>query len=144
MAQREPIDMLLVEDDEVDVMIVQRAFKRQQILAPLQVARDSWDALTILRRVQQMHADNSLKRRLVCLDLKMPRMNGLEFLSQLRQYPNRKEIPVVALTTSHHETDRKRAYQLNVAAYILKSVGATQFAETMEALVEYWSLCEMP
>lgn len=144
MPQRETIDVLLVEDDEVDVMIVQRAFKRQQILAPLQVARDSWDALAILRRDQQVHVDNSLKRRLVCLDLKMPRMHGLEFLEQLRQYPNRKEIPVVALTTSHHETDRKRAYQLNVAGYILKSVGPTQLAETRAALVEYWSLCEMP
>lgn len=71
-------------------------------------------------------------------------MNDLEVLAQLRQNPSLKEIPVAALTTSDDETERKRAYQLSVAGYILKSVGSTQFAETMEALVEYWSLCEMP
>jgi CheY-like chemotaxis protein len=142
----EPLNILLVEDDAVDIMNVQRAFKQKQITFPLTIAQNGLEALTMLRDTvsKREHSHLLSKRRIVLLDLNMPRMNGFEFLKILRQDPLLNRIPVVVLTTSDNEDDRKRAYQFNVAGYILKSVAFPQFAERMAALTHYWSLCEMP
>jgi CheY-like chemotaxis protein len=133
------LNILLVEDDEVDVMNVRRAFKKNNICNPLWVAGNGLDALEVLRG-SEMPND----RRLILLDLNMPRMNGIEFLRELREDPELRLTPVVVLTTSDDERDRVDAYNLNVAGYILKPVTLTNFVEAMATLNKYWSLVEMP
>jgi CheY-like chemotaxis protein len=80
----------------------------------------------------------------VLLDLNMPKMNGIEFLRELRNDPDLRLTPVVVLTTSDDERDRVDAYNLNVAGYILKPVTLMNFVEAMATLNKYWSLVEMP
>ena len=133
------LNILLVEDDEVDVMNVRRAFKKNNICNPLWVAGNGLDALEMLRT-----GDMPRERRLVLLDLNMPRMNGIEFLRELRADPELRPVPVVVLTTSDDERDRVEAYNLNVAGYILKPVTLMNFVEAMATLNKYWSLVELP
>ena len=133
------LNILLVEDDQVDVMNVKRAFDRNRIHNPLFVAGDGIEALEALRsgRVPR-------ERRLVLLDLNMPRMNGIEFLRELRADGDLHLTPVVVLTTSDDERDKIDAYNLNVAGYLLKPVTFVSFVETMATLNKYWALVELP
>ncbi|MEM1280018.1 MAG: response regulator [Cyanobacteria bacterium P01_H01_bin.152] len=138
------INILLVEDDEVDVMNVQRAFKRNRITNPLFVAGNGLEALAMLRGQSETGHNVPDTRRIVLLDINMPKMNGIEFLQALRQDSHLAMIPVVVLTTSDEDQDRIEAYKFNVAGYILKPVTFSSFAEVMAALNRYWTLCEMP
>ena len=138
------INILLVEDDEVDVMNVKRAFKKYKITNPLFVAGNGIEALAMLRNEDSSEPRVPESRRLILLDLNMPKMNGLEFLQELRQDEVLKRSPVIVLTTSDEDKDRIEAYNLNVAGYILKPVTFANFAEVMVALNKYWALCEMP
>lgn len=137
------LNILLVEDDEVDVMNVKRAFKKGMISNPLYVAHNGLEALSMLRGKEGEKPPVPKNRRLILLDLNMPKMNGLEFLEALRSDPDLKSIPVVVLTTSDEDRDRIEAYQYNVAGYILKPVTFSNFAEVMTTLNKYWTLCEM-
>lgn len=132
------LHILLVEDDDVDVMNVRRAFKKNKISNPLYVAGNGVEALDMLRdgRVPQ-------GRRLVLLDLNMPRMNGIEFLRALRADPALSATSVVVLTTSNEDRDKIQAYDLNVAGYLLKPVTFTNFVDVMATLNKYWTLVEM-
>ena len=138
------INILLIEDDEVDVMNVKRAFKKYKITNPLYVAGNGIEGLEMLRAQDREQPQIPESRRLVLLDLNMPKMNGLEFLQELRKDENLKRTPVIVLTTSDEDKDRMEAYNLNVAGYILKPVTFNNFAEVMVALNKYWTLCEMP
>ena len=133
------VNILLVEDDEVDVMNVRRAFKKNNIMNPLFVAGNGLEALEILRQ-----GNVPAERRLVLLDLNMPKMGGIEFLRELRADPELRPTPVVVLTTSNDDRDRVEAYNLNVAGYILKPVTLANFIETMATLNKYWMLSEFP
>ena len=133
------LNILLVEDDEVDVMNVRRAFRKNNIANPLFVAENGVEALEQLR--------NGLiprERRIILLDLNMPQMNGIEFLRELRADPQLNVTPVIVLTTSNDERDRIEAYHLNVAGYLLKPVTFSNFCEAMAALNKYWALVELP
>ena len=138
------INILLVEDDEVDVMNVKRAFKKYKITNPLYIAGNGIEALKMLSSQGSNPPQVPATRRLVLLDLNMPKMNGLEFLHQIREDEALKRTPVIVLTTSDEDKDRIEAYNLNVAGYILKPVTFANFAEVMVALNKYWTLCEMP
>jgi CheY-like chemotaxis protein len=133
------LNVLLVEDDEVDVMNVRRAFKKGNITNPLFVAGNGVEALEMLRK-----GELPKSRRLVLLDLNMPKMNGIEFLRELRADPELGHTPVVVLTTSDAERDKVEAYNLHVAGYLLKPVTFSNFCETMASLNKYWTLVEMP
>jgi CheY-like chemotaxis protein len=133
------LNILLVEDDEVDVMNVRRAFKKNNIANPLYLAGNGVDALEQLRN-GTVPGD----RRIILLDLNMPKMNGIEFLRELRRDPALSPTPVIVLTTSNDDRDRIEAYNLNVAGYILKPVTFTNFCEVMAALNKYWALVELP
>ena len=133
------LNIVLVEDDEVDVMNVKRAFQKNNIRNPLWTAGNGVEALELLRG-----NDVPRQRRLVLLDLNMPRMNGIEFLSELRKDKELHTTPVVVLTTSDAERDRVDAYKLNVAGYILKPVTVSNFVEAMATLNKYWTLVEFP
>jgi CheY-like chemotaxis protein len=133
------LNILLVEDDQVDVMNVKRAFEKNRITNPLYVAGDGLEALEMLRTGKLPST-----RRLILLDLNMPRMNGIEFLRALRQDPELQHTPVVILTTSNAERDKIEAYNLNVAGYLLKPVTFLNFVELTAALNKYWTLVELP
>jgi CheY-like chemotaxis protein len=138
------INILLVEDDEVDVMNVQRAFRKNKISNPLYIAENGLEALAMLRSQDGGNPIVPPLRRLILLDLNMPKMNGLEFLHQLRADSELKSTPVVVLTTSDEDRDRLEAYNLNVAGYLLKPVSFANFDQIMIALNNYWALSEMP
>ncbi|MBW4449254.1 MAG: response regulator [Spirirestis rafaelensis WJT71-NPBG6] len=138
------INILLVEDDEVDVMNVRRAFKKNNITNPVYVATNGIEALSMLRSTNNEPPQVPITRRLILLDLNMPKMGGIEFLVELRSDPELKPTPVVVMTTSNQDQDRVEAYNLNVAGYILKPVTFTSFVELMATLNNYWTLCEMP
>ncbi|HTN89883.1 MULTISPECIES: response regulator [Sorangium] len=133
------LNILLVEDDEVDVMNVRRAFKRNNISNPLWVAGNGVEALEMLRS-----GVIPVERRLILLDLNMPKMNGIEFLRELRADPDLVSTSVVVLTTSNDDRDKVGAFNLNVAGYLLKPVTFLSFVELMAALNKYWRLVELP
>ena len=139
MMQQHLLNILLVEDDEVDVMNVKRAFQKAHITNPLFVAGNGLEALEMLR------GDEIPKqRRLVLLDLNMPRMNGIEFLRELRKDPELSATAVVVLTTSTMDRDKFEAYNLNIAGYLVKPVTFSDFVELMSTLNKYWALVELP
>ena len=133
------INIFLVEDDEVDVMNVKRAFDKNHITNPVFVAGDGIEALAKLRS-----GEIPKGRRIVLLDLNMPRMNGIEFLRELRKDPELASTPVVVLTTSNNDRDKVEAYDLNVAGYLVKPVTFSDFCELMAILNKYWTLSEVP
>jgi CheY-like chemotaxis protein len=136
------LHILLVDDDEVDVMNVQRSFKKNNITNPLYVANNGLEALDLLRGQGRKAIPGP--RRLILLDLNMPKMSGLEFLRAIREDPALRPLTVVVLTTSDDERDRIEAYNLNVAGYILKPVTFTAFVEAMATLNKYWTINELP
>jgi len=138
------LNILLAEDDVLDVMNVRRAFSKNKILNPLFVAGNGLEALDMLRGAAGDLPSVPLERRLILLDLNMPKMNGIEFLRELRADPALTLIPVVVLTTSGEDRDKVEAYQLGVSGYILKPVTLAEFVETIAALSKYWMLSEVP
>ena len=132
------INILLVEDDEVDIMNVQRAFRKNKINNPLFIAHNGLEALEMLR------SGNIPKPHVILLDINMPKMNGLEFLQELRLDENLKRISIFVMTTSNEESDIINAYNLNVAGYILKPLSFEKFLNSMSTLNSYWKLCERP
>lgn len=137
------VNILLVEDDSVDVMNVQRAFKKNNIQNPLYLAKNGLEGLAMLRGTdgQEMIWP---RPQIIMLDLNMPQMNGLEFLKELRSDPELKSISVFVMTTSKDDKDRFEAYNLNVAGYIIKPVSFEKFVEAVSILDSYWKLCEQP
>jgi CheY-like chemotaxis protein len=136
-------NLLLVDDDEIDVMTVQRAFKKNNITNNLYIATNGIEALAMLRGNGNPPVVPA-QRRLILLDLNMPKMGGIEFLRELRQDPAIKATPVIVLTTSNEDKDKVEAYKLNVAGYIVKPVTFSKFVEVVATLNKYWTLSEMP
>lgn len=131
-------NILVVEDDEVDRLNIQRSFKKVNIINPLCFAEDGLIAL------EKLASGEVKKPMLILLDIKMPRMNGLEFLTKIRQSEEWKSVPVVILTTSADEKDKVEAYNLNVAGYVVKPVDFDGFLGAVAAIGIYWSMCEFP
>ncbi len=138
MDEENLINILLVEDDEVDIMNVQRAFRKNNINNPLFIARNGLEALEMLR------AGKIPKPHVIILDINMPKMNGIEFLQEMRTDENLKRISVFVMTTSNEDSDKISAYNLNVAGYILKPLSFEKFISSMSTLNSYWKLCERP
>lgn len=141
---QERVINILVEDDDVDVMNVKRAFKKVNITNPIYHADNGLEALKMLSGNSNEQYNLPNERRLVLSDLNMPKMGGIEFLQELRRDPQLKATPVVVMTTSNQDQDRVEAYNLNVAGDVLKPVTFTSFVEIMAALNKYWILCEIP
>lgn len=127
--------MLVIEDDEIDVINIKRAFSKIQLTNEIIFVTDGVDAKTFLEN------SNDDKKYLILLDINMPRMNGHEFLDWIRQ-STYKYIPVVVLTTSNDEYDRHQAYKQMIAGYIVKPVSPEKFLEITTSLGKYWSNCE--
>ncbi|MGE4322202.1 MAG: response regulator [Sphingobium sp.] len=136
------VNLLLVEDDEVDVQGLKRAFAKSRIANPITVARDGIEALEMLRG-ENGH-EKLPKPHLILLDLNMPRMNGIEFLETIRADDDLKCSVVFMITTSKADEDKARAYGHNVAGYIVKQDPANTFMEAVSLLEHYWKIVEFP
>ena len=135
------INILLIEDDEVDIMTVKRAFKKANILNPVTTATNGLEGLDYLRG--ENGCEKIAQPLIILLDLNMPKMGGIEFLTVVKQDSELKTIPVVVLTSSSDEDDVLEAYGHSVAGYITKPVNVEGFVEKMAAVGQYWSLCEV-
>jgi CheY-like chemotaxis protein len=136
------VNLLLVEDDEVDIQGMKRAFAKSRIGNPTTVARDGIEALEFLRG--ENGRPKLAKPHLILLDLNMPRMNGLEFLQAIRADEDLKRSIVFMITTSKAEEDRARAYDQHVAGYIVKQDPANTFMQAVALMEHYWKIVEFP
>jgi two-component system, response regulator len=136
-----PVDILLVEDNPHDVLLTLRAFDRFQMANRVHVARDGEEALDfVFRRAQYAERAAGEAPKLILLDLKLPKVDGLEVLRQLKSDPLTRAIPVVVLTSSAEERDLVRGYALGVNSYIVKPVDFEAFMEAARVLGMYWLL----
>ncbi|MBL0095438.1 MAG: response regulator [Bacteroidetes bacterium] len=138
-----PVTILHIEDDQVDKMVIDRVIKRLNITSQLLHAPNGEEALDILRGTNGKTKADPMPN-VILLDINMPKMNGLEFLKELRADESIKSISVFVLTTSNDDADRKEAYDHNVAGYILKPVDIAQFETTFQVLANFWKICEWP
>lgn len=139
-----PNTLLLVEDNADDEELTLLAFEQGGITSPVVVARDGVEALDYL--FQPESEDHSLKPlpALVLLDLKLPKINGLEVLQRIRSNPNTRLVPVVILTTSDEQRDLIDSYNLGCNGYIRKPVDYDQFLNTIQQLGMYWLVINTP
>jgi len=132
----------MIEDDEIDIMNIRRAFKKNNVTNPLHVTNNGIEALDYL--IDLVENSPSKMPKIILLDLNMPKMGGIEFLRKLRQNENLKTISVFVMTTSSEDKDKVEAFNLNVAGYILKPLSMDQFMDVVSTLNSYWKLCEFP
>ena len=135
-----PRPILLVEDNPTDLDLTRRAFARRKLAQPLQVARDGQEVLDM---IPSWAAGEPLPR-VVLLDLKLPRVNGLEVLRRLREHPLTQFLPVVVLTSSNEDRDIQAAYQLHANSYIVKPVNFDNFLEVTAQIELYWCQLNHP
>lgn len=126
----------MVEDDEVDRMHIQRAFEKFKIPSTLVFAENGQQALDII------NSGTLKKPAMLLIDINMPKMSGLELLSQVRNTAGWENVPAVVLTTSNMEKDKDEAYRLMVAGYFVKPVNIKDFMDAINKIGDYWSLCE--
>lgn len=136
MRSKKPI--LLIEDDLIDRMTVERALKEIRVTNRLDFVGNGEEALDFLRD------PTNEKPGIILLDLNMPKMNGIDFLKIAKQDPALKRIPVIVLTTSKDERDRVDSFNLGVAGYMIKPVDYMQFVEVVKVIDLYWTLSELP
>jgi two-component system, response regulator len=139
-------EILLVEDNPEDVEITLRAFQKYHLANKIQVVRDGEEALECLFSTGR-YAERSLcaSPRLVLLDLKLPKVDGLEILQRCKADPRTRNIPVVILTSSREERDLIKSYNLGVNSYVVKPVDFAQFTEAVRQLGLYWMMLnELP
>ena len=141
MRRYQSVDILMVDDDELDVELFRRALNKNRIANRLVWARDGVEALEVLRG---QGAESIELPAIIILDINMPRMNGLEFLDAMRADPELKTLTVFVLTTSQDDRDIARAYQNNVAGYMVKSELGESFAAGVGLLDHYWRVVELP
>jgi CheY-like chemotaxis protein len=132
--------ILLVEDNPMDVDLTKRALRRHRLANELLIARDGEEAVNMIARWEAGEAVPSL----ILLDLKLPRLSGLEVLQRLKAHPAFAAIPVVVLTTSREDGDVKRAYQLGANSYIVKPVDFDKFVEVAAQIELYWTVLNEP
>ncbi|MCO6188301.1 response regulator [Rhizobium sp. L1K21] len=136
------MSLLLVEDDDGDAKAVIRAFRRAKVANPVHRAVDGVEALEILRGG---NGREPLPAPFIILaDINMPRMDGIKFVHELRADPQLKSSIVFMLTTSKSEEDKVKAYNLNVAGYIVKETAGRDFLKLVDMLGAYWRIVELP
>jgi len=136
MQNSKPI--LLIEDDDVDVMTVNRALRDSKVANQLVSIGDGEEAIEYLRD------QSATKPSIILLDLNMPKMDGAEFLKIVKADNILKKIPVVILTTSNSDRDVTESFELGAAGYMVKSVDYEKFVETIRAINQYWTLSKLP
>lgn len=136
--------ILLAEDDEADVMMTERALRANGLLNDVVVARDGVEALDYLRRRGAWEGRSGGLPGLLLLDIKMPRMSGLEVLREIRADPVLKVLPVVMLTSSRESPDVRTAYELGANAYVVKPVDFDEFTSAVGQIGAFWAMVNQP
>lgn len=141
MSESSIVEVLLVEDSPQDLELALRAFKKANLTNRIEVARDGVEALEFLF-CEGAHAGRRIEDGpgVVLLDLKLPRIDGMEVLRRIKTDPRTKAIPVVVLTSSNEQKDIVESYNLGVNSYIVKPVSFDRFAAAVEELGLYWLL----
>ena len=130
--------ILLLEDDQIDVMSIKRSIKRLNITNELIVVNNGEEALAYF-------ADSSNKRPILIIsDINMPKMNGKEFVKEIKSNHEYRQIPVLMLTSSAEQSDRFESYDLGVSGYIVKPTNSEDFTEALRIIELYWTLSEQP
>ncbi|WP_448547674.1 response regulator [Thalassotalea fusca] len=137
MAKKE-VSFLLVEDNEVDIMDVQRSFRKAKVANPIHVARDGLEALELLR------SGKIPSPYIVLMDLNMPRMDGIECIKEIRNDDALRRSVIFVLTTSAADEDKFKAYDFNIAGYIVKTESGEAFTDAITMLDSYWRVVELP
>lgn len=127
--------LLLIEDNPDDEVLAQRAFKKSQLPGEMIIARDGAEAFDYV-----FSLDPEAMPQLILLDIKLPKLNGLEVLEKLKTDERTRQIPVVILTSSREERDMAESYRLGANSYIVKPVNFEEFAEAVKKLGQYWLL----
>lgn len=141
----ESLDILLVEDNQDDVDLALHALRREKLANRIVVVRDGEEALDFLF-CRGAYAERTFDHppKLVLLDLKLPKLNGMEVLKEVKSDPRTKVIPVVVMTSSNEERDLAASYNLGVNSYIQKPVDFDQFRETVKTIGLYWLVINQP
>jgi CheY-like chemotaxis protein len=132
--------ILVVEDNPVDLDLTQRAFAKHRIANPIQVARDGEEALDFIPRWEAGEPLPSV----ILLDLKLPKVNGLDVLRRLKSHRQTSIVPVIILTTSAEDRDIQEAYRLGANSYIVKPVDFEKFVEVAAQIEMYWCVLNTP
>ena len=132
----QPIQLLLVDDDDVDVKLTLRALASDRVINHVNVVHDGVEAMAYLRREGQYA--NAVRPDLIFLDLNMPRMDGREVLREIKADKDFGAIPVIVLTTSDADEDVVRSYKEHANSYITKPIDMAQFRHAIRALEQYW------
>lgn len=145
MSETTSVEILLVEDNAQDLELAQRALRKANLTNLIQVARDGAQALEFLFG-EGAHAGRKIQDtpKVILLDLKLPKIDGLQVLRRIKSDPRTKAIPVVVLTSSQEQNDVVESYQLGVNSYIVKPVNFERFAEAVKQLGMYWLLLNQP
>lgn len=141
----EPVEILLVEDNPNDVELTLYALRKNNLVNRIEVVRDGAEALDFLF-CTGAHAHRTMENnpRVILLDLKLPKVDGLEVLKRLKADARTRTIPVVVLTSSREERDIVESYRLGVNSYIVKPVDFGQFTQAVQQLGLYWLLLNQP
>lgn len=145
MSENHVVEVLIVEDNPQDLELTKRALRKAKLTNKIQVARDGAEAIDFLfcrGAFAERQIDNGPK--VVLLDLKLPKVDGLEVLKEMKNDPRTKTIPVVVLTSSREQKDVVESYQLGVNSYIVKPVDFEGFASAVGELGLYWLLLNQP
>ena len=139
------VDILLVEDNVSDVELALHALKKSNLAHKVKVVRDGAEALEFVFCTGAF-ADRRIENppKLILLDLKLPKVDGLEVLEQVKKNPRTKTVPVVILTSSREDRDILKSYQLGANSYIVKPIDFDHFTEAVRQLVRYWLVFNQP
>lgn len=142
MGKNDRMTILLVEDDEYDVEITERAISKSDISSQLYVVWDGEEALDFL--FQRNEFEDAPRPDLILLDLRLPKIGGHEVLSTIKEDEELKNIPVIVLTVSEREEDMVKAYDSGASSYVHKPVNPDEFGKVIRTVQEYWKITELP
>ena len=145
MSTDTPVEILIVEDNPHDLEMTMRGLQKARLVNNIQVARDGEEALDFIF-CEGAHAGRSFddQPRVILLDIKLPKVDGLEVLARLKADPRTSNIPVVMLTSSQEQSDLVQSYQQGVNSYIVKPVNFESFVQAVADLGMYWVLLNQP
>lgn len=140
---RRLLAILMVEDNPMDAELTLRALRKHKVSNPISVARDGEEALDYIYQRGRFAADAPIPA-LILLDIRLPKVDGIEVLREIKDHPVYRTVPVVMLTTSQEEVDVRTAYELGANSYIVKPVDFDKFLEVVGRIDLYWLLTNLP